>query len=627
MAGGYTNKVYDGNSSFVGGVNELEITERPSIYGGVNTLLDEQTITPRYGFKERKINIEPKYKHIYENGRVQNITPIKGTDFVIEVINGVFFRTSIKSGSTSVILFENNREDKASSNSIRINSSGAGEYIVFTDYPNNTIVYRNSAGELRRADPFRKEYVEDPEKKGEFKYINIPEVPPSQVLAYNDDRLFYASNRKINAGDPTTPTNLDSPITFEESLAPNADYVNESFTIGSSGGIDFITALGFIKLADTTTGYGDLLISSNNDIYTAPSSKPREQWFKSGERFITKALPNISIAGQKAWTNVNNDIFLIDKFGMLRSFGTSAYNQKQWNDTNISSRIKKILKTDDLRGVQFTSMAYWDSKLFITVQPKLSYTEDSFKIKREDWVFKELLVLDFANGSDLNATNNIITFLGTWTGFDFIDLVVSENSLFIKGRRNGINCWFEVDKNLKYDIVNNEIVEIKSRVYSSKYVFKNASFQKELNKITLSLSDIKGDFNTKIYYKSFYSSNFFLYKEFGYSIPRCSKLGEARNDTFMFDNLLLGKPEEIGCYNGLDNKSILFDGLSLLLEFTGWFRLSSILIEAEIKTSVEESNISCLKKEFKEKIKTVKCFKNNYNYYRMISEGKKEKCQ
>jgi hypothetical protein len=597
------SSVFDGNSTFIGGHNEVEnlFQQKTSFDKGVNVMLNGNGLIPRAGKRELKIQVlDPEFEKLFLGGKLQAFIPLSNGKTALEIYSGVIFKVNYENLQAYRIRIGDSKTDRVSATLSRINWSYAGDFVVIFDYPNLPVIYQQVSNVARRSNLQNTEFVIDPNNlNGPLVEVSSPEIPPSEIGAFNSDRLFVGEGVTFTGGDPISYTTPEAPITFKEVLTANAPFVDEFFQVGNSTPFEYLTAMGYLKIAETTTGFGPLLLSTNKNIYAAGVSKPRDSWTTDGP-LIKLALPNVSIAGQRAFTNVNNDVFFTDSMGELRSFGVDVDNQKKWDDGSISRAIKSLIGSGDPSLYKFSVVEYWDSKLFFFVCPqRMESIKESGK-PIMDYCFKGLAVLDFAPNATFGQENPP-AFLGLWTSIDFTEMGVIGTDLIIKGRAGSRNVSLRLEKGLKYDIFNGKAHPIRSRVYLNRYGFNSRLNEKELRSISMDITNIQGEFELEVKYKPSSIEKYSLYKKVCYNAPICRKsLGKPALSPHAFNNLKLGNAEEVSCNPSTESLVSRFKELDIRLDFRGAWELRSISLRGEAKIEISEATVGCLTKEGKE---------------------------
>ena len=610
------SSVYDGTYSFLGGHNEInELNQQRNSYSrGVNVMLDGHSLVPRYGMAETG-EAPDELLDLFWGGKVQALVPIPDTLSYLKVVGGRLFQGSLKDGSALLVQIGNNEQDRMSSSLRRINWSYAGSFIVFFDYPRLPVIYRMGQG-ARRSSLDRIDYVVDPNNPEELIAANTPEIPPSELGAFNEDRLFIAEGFTITAGDSVSVSNPDAPITFTDVLTANAPYVDEFIDIGNSGPYHYITAMGYLKVSQTTTGFGPLLVSTTNDLYSCDSSKPRSQWSSDGG-FQKKMLEGVSIAGQRAFANVHNDLLFIDQNAGVRSFGVELEKQKKWDSFSLSRRVGKMM-VGDVDLYRFSVVEYWDNKAFFLVAPILGESKNEVGQPVADTFYRGILVLDFGPNSDFSEDSSPV-FLGVWTGALFSEMMVLDGALYVQGRVGERNVLFKVCKERRFDTYRGKVKNIKSRVYFDRFGFATRFNDKELKAISTDFKGIENDFSFGCYYRPNGVSDYSLYKKFSYRVNTCRDFGEPATASHSLDQIKLGRPEVVSCNEATESIVTRFRELDLRFDLSGVWEFKSLTLRAETKIDTSDSNIGGFPEEGKSVL--LNCSnESDWNFY-SINDG------
>jgi len=310
--------------------------------------------------------------------------------------------------------------------------------------------------------------------------------------------------------------------------------------------------MGFLQTIDSSTGIGPLLISSQNSVYSYQTQNPRSQWETSqfGALFINDA----GFAGQRAFCNVNGDLFFADLDGTLRTASMSRAEQGKWSKTPISREVKNILLTTNKELLKYTALTYVKNKIFITANPYRVMATTQLGEPIFDVVFGGFTVLETDTLAGLGKDARP-AWAGLWTFTRPMDMIQNNKQAYVIGKsEDGTNTIYKLRPDLSYDIIGpkKQIRKIKSKIYTRSYGFQSPFINKNLNYIEPSFNNIKGDFLFKVYYKPSHGSKFVYWTQFKHTAPwqnclipkGCAWKGLLGHN---FRELNLGSPEDREC--------------------------------------------------------------------------------
>jgi len=588
--------LYDGQSDFSGGQDASQIPANvgPNAYfAGVNVSCQNGCLNPRWGKQEFLLDFQipttfrlptglrREYQSIFESCKYQALIPYNIADeyYLIVVISGVIFLVNQYTQVVSVIEIDDG--SKLDELHPRINWTPAGNYLVIFDFPAYPVIIEGLTA--RRADPTKFE------------------IPASVLGCYNQNRVFISNiGNEFTASDPAAYGFPFGPISFTQVTQPGSAFFGEVFQLPTGHNNDPITAMGFLQTVDTSTGIGSLLVGTQKAIYSFLTQNPRTQW-EAGQ-FGTLFVHDAGIAGQRAFCNVNSDLFFVSPDGQLRSVSMSRDEQGKWSKVPLSREVKNYIKLFDTELSKYAFVGYFRNKIFTSANPYQVMAQTTDYKPVSDYVFGGCVVLELDNISTLLKDSPPV-WAGLWTGIRPMDFVVNDDRCFMIAKDGGVNKIYEVRPDLTYDLIGPEqkIRKIKSKVYCKEYGFgtysENGSpvstnfFNKTLNSIELNLFNIQGEFEINIKYRPSHSMNYLQWTNFKHVAPwRSCKIPEgcAWNGLVghEFRELNLGAPTEPGCdpitretYDTVRKVQVLFEIEGINWELHGFLMRATLLTQ------------------------------------------------
>ena len=594
--------LYDGSTVFVGGQDASKVPAQVpegNYFAGVNIQVSKGVPVPRWALDKKKL-IFPEggitlpnsfalvtYEEVFRSGKfqVQAAYNVGSDQYQLVVVSGYIFLINQVTYEVTFVPIQGG--STLNENTPRLNHAPADKYYVIHDYPNFPVILEGITA--RRADPAK------------------DEIPVSVGGAYNQNRYFiYNAGNEYTAGDPTGSLAApQAPITFLEVETPGSPVFGEIFALPTDR-IEPITAMGFLQLTDTSTGIGPLLIGTKNAIYSAHTEIPRtvldnlgnpiRNWEQNG--FATAFVLNAGIAGFRAWTNVNSDFFFVSSDGQVRSATMSRQEQGQWARVPISKEVQNWIKFWDKSLVEFTTMAYFNNKVLISVNPFRTSALNSQREPVFDVAFGGFIVLSLDNVATLGH-DGAPAWDGLWTGVRPMDIVANGNRLFVMAKDEAFrNELYEFLPEQTYDSDGSNIRYINSTVYSREYGFNSPFQDKDLHSIDFDIRNIAGDFKLTLSYKPTQGTQFIPWQTFTHcapwrdcAFPTDDEInGLAQHN---FTSLTLGSPTE-GCDPASQLPYSTFRKLQLKLELEGkYWEVQGYRIKATYRPQDQQINLAC----------------------------------
>lgn len=359
--------------------------------------------------------------------------------------------------------------------------------------------------------------------------------------------------------------------------------------------------MAFLQVADTSTGIGPLLVSTRNAVYAYQVQNPRQLWDQG--QFGTNYLYSTGIAGPRAFTNTNSDIFMQSADGQVRSLSMARNAQNKWANTAISREVANWLKFYDIDLAKYCTLCYFKNKIFISCNP--------FRVKSlsfngtpvTDIAHAGMVVLNLSNISGLQVQDTPPVWDGLWTGARPLDMFVNNERMFIISKDPSFkNTIYEVMPTQHYDTDGDHRRFVRSRVYTREYMFDSPFNNKEIQNIDLALENVQGNLKLDLHYKPAQSSNFKLWRNLKYEAPweaccvgdlNCIVNGFASQS---FRQLYLGYPAEGNNTCEPVSQDLYTTFRRIQLRFTieaAYWELKGFLLHAVLKPQNEVTPFPC----------------------------------
>lgn len=581
--------VPDGTLDFSGGQNAALDPEQiaPNQYFyGINVSAEKKSLTPRWGLVQQKLDfsvtgnytrtsgLQVSFEEVFRSGKFQAFIPYSiGPDiFVIYVVSGFVFLINVQTRGVTVL----NPTDQVNIYADRINWSNAGEFLVIFDWPNNPFILDGVV--IRRADPAKNE------------------VPVSVLGTYNQNRLCIA-NAGIDwtAGDPSgSPSTPDAPITFNEVIVPSSPFVGDVYQIPTANkNNDFITAMGFLQVIDTSTGIGPLLVATSKSLYSYRTDLPRLSWQGGASGFVfgSMFLYSAGIVGQRAFININSDIIFLSPDGQVRALSMARNDQQRWGNSPISREVENFLEYIDDSIAFVAALAHFKNKVFITCNPYRVTCTSAEGLAQTDYVNAGVVVLETDNNSTLtNKTPPV--WGGVWTGTGFLDYTENNKVFYVAGKYRGRNELYILDPTKTYDIIEDEVRNVRSVVLTREYINGDPTVNKELHTLDLGFRNLEEQVKVNVTYKPSTIDSYNYWRDLVFNAPveQCQAFPDFPQGLQRqgIRDLNLGGVDENVCNVIEQNFMHIYKGVQLRLIITGkYWELQYIKLKGRVLHQTE----------------------------------------
>lgn len=613
----------DGNLSFRGGQNAGILPDRireDQYASGINVTTRDGGLGPRPGFVFQDVVVTTEggvsdsigrkmtYQEIFRSGKFQGAAPYEISSFsgIICVISGIIFVINVEDQTAEVLEVElqesspNGEFIEPESQRLdqyrqRFDIQTAGRFIVIHDYPDTPVIV--DGGEARRSDPDAVDEQGNP----------VPEIIASVLGAYNQSRYFFSSVvNEFTAGDPVGSLSApDAPITIQEIAIPAATFLGQVFSLGSTNQNKSITAMGFLQVLDSSTGIGPLIVATKDSIYTFRTDLPRSQW--ESTQFGRLLLFNAGIAGPRAYTNLNTDLYFLSGDGRIRSLALSVAEQQKFSNTPIDREVQNWVVADDPELYSIAVVETAGNRVYITVDPYRIDAQDLSGNPVTDYAHGGMVVLELDNISGI-LSDAAPAWTGLWQGINPTDIVNVDGELYIFSKDPGsVNALYHVREDLSYDIFDTARRPITSRVYTREYPFQNRFVMKEEKFVEPTLSNIRGEAAVTVDRKTEASGNWIRWRTWEHNsiVDECGEIDcdEVRPVLLeqSFRDVNLGSPEQIGPCDPVTGEDLRYFKRSqyrLTITAENW-RLQTFRAVAELQEDAQRIHGPCKKLERK----------------------------
>ena len=339
----------------------------------------------------------------------------------------------------------------------------------------------------------------------------INEVPLGRQMSYNNGRLWVAVNyRQLVAGDITTDI-FQSELKFTENLY-----------FAGGGAFYFkkpITALGSLPANNTNTGFGSLAVFGREYVHTMRSEITARDLWSQIPGFEVVTLPFVGAAGQAGVIAVNQDLYWRDAEGNIWSLRSAISDNTGPGNSPISREVSRITDYETDTQVPYSSGIYFDNRILFTASP--------FYDRFGAATFKKLIALDVAPTSTMRG-KTFPAYDGEWNGVKFSrifdgDIQGKRRAFAISTDDDGENRLWEFMTTVRDDAsyistgTGNGIMLAPSPVTSyteyPRFSFGNPSQKKRLVRCDLWPTDLQGECNVKVYWRTDNRTQWLLWGE------------------------------------------------------------------------------------------------------------------
>jgi hypothetical protein len=374
----------------------------------------------------------------------------------------------------------------------------AGSFLI-QDGESACIIYDGSTA--RRADPFANE------------------VPLGRQMAYGNGRLCVAVNGSwVVVGDITTPV-FGSELLFTET-----EYLN------GGGAFLFsrpITALAFLPVNNTFSGYGSLLVFGEKFVNSlAMQVTARDRWAEI-DGFEQVVLPNIGSCAQDVVIGVNQDLYFRDPFGEVWSVRSASSDQGSPGNAPLSREIARVVDYETDTSIPLSSAIYFDGRMMFLANP--------FNNRFGSASFKSIISLDAAPLASMRGKAQP-AYDGVATGLNFQRLMVGQiagqsRAFVISTDDNGGNTLWEIVKSAEDDAYFDEDLVLTSSPvtgYTESRLedFGNPGKLKQIVRCDIWPTDIRGEVTITVYWRADSRTQWQLWDTF----TVCADMDNADNE-------------------------------------------------------------------------------------------------
>lgn len=449
------------------------------------------------------------------------------------------------------------------------------ETLVIQDGQSNAILYNGSTA--RRAGP--------------------DEVPRGTSMAYGNGRLWVAINKnELVAGDIRTRI-VGSELFFTET-----NYLSGGGALYFPRGL---TGLEFIPITGAAD-FGTLIVFSKDSTESVRADVTNRDMWPNYSGFVTTVFRDIGCAGDWSITQVNQDLYWRDSRGDIRSLANAISTSSTPGSTPISREVQRLVDYDSDQLLPWVSSVYFDNRFLQTSSPYLNVSGGVS--------FKDIVALDFSPISTMQLKAPP-AYDGQWSGPPGIAQLVAgqfdgQNRAFaITSGEDGINRLWEILTRGRDDAYlscgsGGIFNPIESFIEYPSFEFSLPKNRKRLERCDVWLSDIDGDFEMRLYWRTDNAQKWTQWDE----SAACATTTDAATDTpHVWKNLLPQQRPQIKSYtipDSLDEvtryaNKVGFE-FQIRIAFTGKYQVERMMVYATDlgdKPFADIADVDCLEND------------------------------
>jgi hypothetical protein len=318
------------------------------------------------------------------------------------------------------------------------------------------------------------------------------EVPLGRMMAFGNGRLWVVTSRyNVKAGDIYSGPNTE--LKFTET----------QFLLGG-GSFSFpqrVTALAFLPVNNTATGYGSLMVYGRNRLDSIRAEIAARDLWQAIPGFVTQVLDEVGTLSHACVTAVNQDLYWRDANGEVRSLRSAAQEAASPGNTGMSREVARITDHETDAWLDQSSGLFFDNRLFFTASP--------FRLPSGAIGFKKLISLDCAPLASMRGKAQP-AYDGEWTGASIVRLVGGRfdgrhRAFAVVQDNAGENSLWEFTPQVREDayLDGGDVVRvpIRSAVEFRQFDFGAPSQPKKLTRCDVYPASIEGEVNVSIYWR------------------------------------------------------------------------------------------------------------------------------
>lgn len=335
--------------------------------------------------------------------------------------------------------------------------------------------------------------------------INVA-IPVGSIMAFGNGRLWVANGNQLFAGD-LAGSYQGSEVRFSETQYLSG---GGSFSFDSE-----ITGLAFLPGSDTSTGQGDLIVFTKNEVSAIRANIFDRTIWQSTPGMQRKMFLNGGSASPDCMVVTNNDVYFRSIDG-IRSLVQTIQFSKSANVTLVDSvEADRVINYDTERWIGLSTAVYFDYRALYACTPKIQKVNGSSS--SYNIVFTKIITQDFNPG--VYEGNYPPVYDGEWTGLQVCKFVVGNfegvrRAFALVCGSDGNNALYEITTDDYSDTVpdgqnGTTSIPVSAQVECRRMAFQSPDEIKELVRADISFSDIYGSVSwaldfTPDYYPSYF---------------------------------------------------------------------------------------------------------------------------
>lgn len=278
----------------------------------------------------------------------------------------------------------------------------------------------------------------------------IQELPAGRNLVYGMGRVWEAMIDGISflGGDIVDSSSGSPAYNDRDSVLKitQNQFLNGGGLFRVPGSVGSIQAMKFVAMLDVSLGQGALQIFTPTNVFTCNAPVDDTVWATTTNPILTQALIGSGGISQDSVSPSNGDLIFRSADGLIRSLLLARLDFNQWGNTPISREVTRILQSEDLALLPFSTSCVFDNRFLMGAN----------LVQAGRGVYSTSIVaLNFDPISNLQGKSDSI-YDGQWQGLNVLKFITDGNGN--APYFNGVQRLFAVC--LSQDLTQIEIHEI-----------------------------------------------------------------------------------------------------------------------------------------------------------------------
>jgi len=197
----------------------------------------------------------------------------------------------------------------------------------------------------------------------------IPELPAGRQLVYGMGRTWEAMTDGISfLGSDIVDSSSGSPAyTYRDSVLKitQNQFINAGGLFRVPGTVGAIQAMQFVAQLDVSLGQGPLQVFTTTNVFSCQAPVDQTTWYSVTNPILTQALIGAGAISEDAVSPANGDLIFRSADGLIRSLLLARLDFNQWGNTPISREVDRVLSTENLTLLPFSTSTVFDNRFLM----------------------------------------------------------------------------------------------------------------------------------------------------------------------------------------------------------------------------------------------------------------------